>query len=115
MWDRSAIHNRLALKRIVWQFNPPDATHSGCVWETRVRSCQKAMYSILSSRGLTLEVLTTTMCLVEQTMNGRPLTSVSHDPDDLEAITPNHFLLSPRVAHARAYGAQSWRLGMTCE
>ena len=35
----------------------------------------------------------TTMCLVEQTLNARPLTSVSDDPDDLEALTPNHFLM----------------------
>ena len=33
------------------------------------------------------------MCLVEQTLNARPLTSVSDDPDDLEALRQNHFLL----------------------
>ena len=55
------------------------------------------MYSTLGSRGLTLPVLKTTMCLVEQTLNGRPLTQVSHDPGDLEALTPNHFLPGPRV------------------
>ena len=33
------------------------------------------------------------MCFVEQTLNARPLTSVSDDPDDLEALTHNHFLL----------------------
>ena len=32
------------------------------------------------------------MCLVEQTLNAIALTSVSDDPDDLEALTPNHFL-----------------------
>ena len=33
------------------------------------------------------------MCLVEQTLNARPLTPVSSDATDLEAITPNNFLL----------------------
>ena len=33
------------------------------------------------------------MCLVEQTLNARPLTLVSSDATNLEAITPNHFLL----------------------
>ena len=33
------------------------------------------------------------MCRVEQTFNARPLTPVSSDATDLEAVTPNHFLL----------------------
>ena len=32
-------------------------------------------------------------CVVEQTLNARPLTPVSSDVNDLEALTPNHFLL----------------------
>ena len=56
-------------------------------------SCRKAMIAVLDGRSLTDDVLITTMCLVEQTLNARPLTSVSDDPDDLEALTPNHFLM----------------------
>ena len=100
-WNQSAIHDQLAHQRIVWKFNPPGAPHFGGVWERLVRTCKKAMYPILGSRCLTLPVLTTTMCLVEQTLNGRPLTPVSHDPEDLEALTPNHFLLGPRVIASR--------------
>ena len=51
------------------------------------------MIAVLDGRSLTDDVLITTMCLVEQTLNARPLTSGSDDPDDLEALTPNHFLL----------------------
>ena len=47
----------------------------------------------MDNRSLTDEVLSTTMCLVEQTLNARPLTAVSDDPEDLTALTPNHFLL----------------------
>ena len=36
------------------------------------------------------------MCIVEQTLNARPLTSVSSDVIDLEALTPNHVLLGNR-------------------
>ena len=39
------------------------------------------------------DVLSTTMCLVEQTLNARPLTPVSSDVNDFESITPNHLLL----------------------
>ena len=51
------------------------------------------MIAVLDGQSLTDDVLITTMCLVEQTLNARPLTSNSDDPDDLEALTPNHFLL----------------------
>ena len=42
---------------------------------------------------MTDETLRTTFCLVEQAVNNHPLTPVSDDPNELEALTPNHFLL----------------------
>ena len=32
------------------------------------------------------------MCLVEQALNARPITTASEDPADLEGLTPNHFI-----------------------
>ena len=78
------------------EFNPPAAPHFGGVWERLVRSCKKAMYAVLSNRSVTEDVLSTTMCLVEQKLTDRPRTPVSSDATDLEAITPNHFLLGNR-------------------
>ena len=46
------------------------------------------------------ETLLTLMAEVESLLNSRPLTHVSVDPQDLKAITPNHFLIgrnSPNV------------------
>ena len=51
------------------------------------------MIANLCSRLLTIPVLTTTMCLVEQTLNSRPLTPVSDGPKNLEEFRPNHSLL----------------------
>ena len=75
------------------KFNPSAAPHFGGVWERLVRSCKKALYAVLGNRLVTEEVLSTTMCVVEQTLNARPLTPVSSDVNDLEALTSNHFLL----------------------
>ena len=64
------------------------------------------MINILGSRRLTDETLSTTMCMVEQVLNARPLTPVSNDANDLEALTPNHFLIGrpnvnlPKCVHA---------------
>ena len=83
----------LIVKGIHWKFNPPGAPHHGGSWEIMVRSCKRVFYSILGNRRLTDETLCTTFCLVEQALNNRPLTPVSDDPNELEALTPNHFLL----------------------
>ena len=67
------------------------------------------MESILGNRSLTDEVLTTTMCLVQQILNARPITPASDDPQDLEALTPNHFFLGranvfiPFIPNAEIY------------
>ena len=58
------------------------------------------MIAILDSQSFTDEVLGTTMCLVEQTLNPRPLTAVSDDPEDLRELTHNHFLLGQENASA---------------
>ena len=58
------------------------------------------MIAILDHRSFTDEVLSTTMCLVEQTLIARPLRAVSDNPEDLTAITPNHFLLGRENASA---------------
>ena len=58
------------------------------------------MIAILDNRRLTDEELSTTMCLVKQTLNARSLTAVSDDPEDLTALTSNHFLLGQESASA---------------
>ena len=67
------------------KFIPPEAPHFAGEWERLVRSWKKAMIIIPGNRALTDESLTTTMCLVEQTLNARPITQASDDPNDLEA------------------------------
>ena len=99
-WDKAKIESDLAQKKIVWKFNPPGAPHFGGIWERLVQSCKKVMIAILDNRSFNDEVLSITMCLVDQTLNTRPLTAVSDDPEDLTALTKNHFL--PRREKARA-------------
>ena len=75
---------------IQWVFNPPAAPHMGGVWERLMRSCKKALDVVLWNQVLTDEVLLTAFAEVEWLVNSRPLTEVSSDVDDLEALTPNH-------------------------
>ena len=85
-------------KGIKWKFNPPSASHHGGSWERLVRSVKRVLYDILGNRRVTEEILRTTLCLIEQSLNARPITVVSSNPLDLEPLTPNHFILGQQAA-----------------
>ena len=80
-------------RRIKWQFNPPAAPHMGGVWERLVRSVKEVMTGLMKHQVLTDQQLLTLLTEVEGIINSRPLTHVSEDPKDIEALTPNHILL----------------------
>ena len=103
------IESDLAQKKIVWKFNPPGAPHFGGIRERLVQKSKKLIIAILAIRCLTEEVLCTTISLVEQTLNARPLTAVSDDPEDLRALTPNHFWLGRENASAAPFMPSSER------
>jgi hypothetical protein len=46
------------------------------------------MKRMLGKASITKEELLTTLKTVEEVMNGRPLTYVSEDPEDLQPLTP---------------------------
>ena len=95
-WNTIIIAAKLAHKAIKWRFNPPSVPNQGGIWERLVRSFKRIFYTILGTRRLSDKVLNT-FCLVEHALNSRALTPVSAVPSDLDALTPNHFLLGNQV------------------
>ena len=93
-WNQSQIADYLSQKDIQWHFNPPASPHFGGIWERLVQSCKKALKVVLHGQVVTDEVLETVFAETEALVNSRPLTEVSSDDSSLEAITPNHFLIS---------------------
>ena len=59
-WNVVNIAAELAHKCLKCRFNPPSAPHQGVIWERLVRSFRRVLYTILSTRRLTDEVLHTT-------------------------------------------------------
>ena len=92
-WNSSKIGKAMQQHHVDWAFNTPVASHQGGVWERQIRTIRKVLEGLLKTQRLDDESLRTLMCEVEATINGRPITRVSDDPDDLEALTPNHLLL----------------------
>lgn len=79
---------------INWSFNIPAASHQGGVWERLIRSVKSVLTSVLKQQILDDEGLQTIFCEVEAILNDRPITKVyKDDPNDLEALTPNHILM----------------------
>ena len=87
------IHSFLLSNNIKWIFNPPAASHHGGVWEHCIRTTGKVMKAFLKEQPLNDEGLLTLLAEVESIINGRPITKVSDDPNDSDALTPNHLLL----------------------
>ena len=68
------------------------ASHMGGAWERLIRSARKCLENLAGRAVLCDERLTTLMCIVEDTINSRPLSYTSTDPSDLKPLTPNDLL-----------------------
>ena len=91
--NQTRVADAMSQQEIDWRFNPPASPHFGGVWERVVRSAKRALEAIIGRDVITDEMLLTVMAEVEGLLNSRPLTHVSTDPNDLQALTPNHFLI----------------------
>ena len=87
------IQGALVQDGVTWNFNPPAASHHGGVWERLISSVRTVLHSVLCQQSLDDEGLQTVFCEVEAILNSRPITTVSDEVNDLEALTPNHILL----------------------
>ena len=92
-WNQHQIHESLLQNDIKWIFNQPAGSHHGGVWERCIRTVRKIMMALMKEQITDDEGLLTLMCEIESIVNGRPITTVSSDPRDAEALTPNHLLL----------------------
>jgi hypothetical protein len=94
-WNQTRIRNDLQQKAIEWKFNPPTGSHFGGSWERLIRSVRQVLYALLRQQPVKLndEALGTLFCEVEAILNARPITKMSSDVNDVDAITPNHLLL----------------------
>lgn len=78
---------------IAWKFTPAGGPHHGGNWEASVRSMKYHLRRVIGDTCLTYEELLTCLVQIEACLNSRPLTPLSSDPADYQALTPAHFLV----------------------
>ncbi|XP_078698382.1 uncharacterized protein LOC144925949 [Branchiostoma floridae x Branchiostoma belcheri] len=91
-WNQDKIKDTLLQKEVDWKFSPPKGSHFGGVWERQIRTIRQVLNAIMKKSPLDDEGLHTLLCETESIVNGRPITAVNNEVDDLEALTPNRLL-----------------------
>ncbi|XP_053686409.1 uncharacterized protein LOC128735950 [Sabethes cyaneus] len=78
---------------ITFHFIPPRSPSFGGLWKACVKATKHILNRVTIDVLLSQEEMTTTVAQIEACLNSRPLTPLSNDPDDLEALTPGYFLI----------------------
>jgi hypothetical protein len=90
--DWKAIEQKSEVNQIKWILNPPTAAWWGGFWERMVKSVKELLRRMLGRAKLDYDQLRTILTAVAATINDRPLTTVTEDPEDLTPLTPAMFM-----------------------
>lgn len=106
--DKSEGHigQDLSRRGITWIFNPPGCPSWGGLFEAAVKSAKTHLKRVIGETTLTFEELSTLFCKIEAVLNSRPLCPLSSDPNDLEILTPGHFLIGQPLNAVPEYPLQ---------
>ncbi|CAL8080962.1 unnamed protein product [Orchesella dallaii] len=109
--DWETIRKVEEIKPIQWKFNPPASAWWGGWWERLVRTVKDLLRKTIGKGVVNQSELYTLLKKVEEVINNRPITYVSEDSSDLEALTPAMFLRTPsRVVYPEGESTESLNL-----
>ncbi|XP_077985927.1 uncharacterized protein LOC144440430 [Glandiceps talaboti] len=90
--NSTPVQNYLANHRIEWSFIPKRAPWFGGFWERLIGLTKTSLGKVLGRTFVSVDELQTVLTEIEATLNDRPLTYLSADPNDLQPLTPSHLL-----------------------
>ncbi|XP_038106708.1 uncharacterized protein LOC119766311 [Culex quinquefasciatus] len=90
---RHEVVNETSAQQVKFHFIPAKSPSYGGLWEACVKSMKFHLRRILGNAFLNSEAFCTVLAQVESCLNSRPITPLSNDPNDMQALTPGHFLI----------------------
>lgn len=87
------LNDLLTLNKVDWRFITPNAPHHGGLWESNIKTMKSHFKRVMGTAVLSYEETATVIYQIEAVLNSRPLLPISEDPNDLNFLTPGHFLI----------------------
>ncbi|XP_077972228.1 uncharacterized protein LOC144427229 [Styela clava] len=93
-WYSKQIDTSLSQKGIQWHFSPSLSSYQNGVVERMVQEVKRILRALLDGQFLNDYSLWSLLTGVEEILNDRPLTPLSDDPKNLNALSPNSILIN---------------------
>ena len=90
---KNKIYAELLRDQVQWRFIPARTPNFGGLWESNVKSFKSSLIKCVGNEKLSFEEFQTLIIQVEATLNSRPLCITSSSNDDVDVLTPGHFLV----------------------
>ena len=90
---RKKLEDFATLHQLRWIFTTPRSPHQGGIYESLIKQVKRAIRVVVGSQRLSWNEMSTVFAEVKSLINGRPLGYPSNDPNDVQPLTPNHFLI----------------------
>ncbi|XP_014677768.1 PREDICTED: uncharacterized protein LOC106817603 [Priapulus caudatus] len=90
---RKQIEDFAVLHHVKWRFITPLSPHQGGFYESLIKQVKGSLRVAIGQQLLTWNEMSTAFAEVQSLVNSRPIGYSSNDPNDLQPLTPNHFLI----------------------